>query len=402
MSASSAAGPTGPTLAGVPLVFLLFAATLAGVLFAHRSAWVVALAGLGAIVVVRVGFSRFDAAAHLAHEAPKLLNLFGLLVGFAVLADHFDSSHAGARLPRLLPAGRAGCFALLAFVWILSGLLDNIAAATIGAAIAARVFGGKVHLGYLIAIVAAANAGGAGSVVGDTTTTMIWLEGVSPLRVLPAYVGSLVALLVFGSVAAVKQHRHAPLAAPAGGESPIDGGRLVIVGVGLVALVTTNVVTSAWLGARAGEYPLMAIVLWAVLGAGLFLRPIHWPLVGEAAQGSVLLLALVSAASLMPVDRLPAPSWATTFGLGLVSSLLDNIPLTKLALDQRGYDWALLAYAVGFGGSMLWFGSSAGVAVSTRFPEARSTAAWLRHGWPVPIAFVAGFAAQYAIFGWNP
>jgi hypothetical protein len=39
---------------------------------------------------VRVAFSAFDAAAHVVREAPKLLNLFGLLVGFAALADHFD------------------------------------------------------------------------------------------------------------------------------------------------------------------------------------------------------------------------------------------------------------------------------------------------------------------------
>jgi hypothetical protein len=30
---------------------------------------------------------------------------------------------------------------------------------------------------------------------------------------------------------------------------------------------------------------------------------------------------------------------------------------------------------------MLWFGSSAGVAVANMYPEARSVASWLRHGW---------------------
>jgi Na+/H+ antiporter NhaD/arsenite permease-like protein len=139
-----------------------------------------------------------------------------------------------------------------------------------------------------------------------------------------------------------------------------------------------------------------------VIAAGALARPVHWRSVRDAAGGSVLLLALVSAASLMPVDRLPPASWRTTLGLGLVSSVFDNIPLTKLALDQGGYDWALLAYAAGFGGSMLWFGSSAGVAVATRFPEARSTLGWLRAGWHVPVAFFVGFAAQYAIAGWHP
>src|SRR5512133_2351129 len=100
-----AASAAGPAVAGVPVVFFIFAATLAGVLISHRRAWAIALVGLAFIGVVRVAFSRFDAASHVAAEAPKLMNLFGLLVGFAVLADHFDQSHAGARLPRVLPRG---------------------------------------------------------------------------------------------------------------------------------------------------------------------------------------------------------------------------------------------------------------------------------------------------------
>ena len=65
---------------------------------------------------------------------------------------------------------------------MLSSFLDNIAAALIGGTMARHVFRGKVHIGYLAAIVAASNAGGSGSVVGDTTTTMMWIDGVSPLR----------------------------------------------------------------------------------------------------------------------------------------------------------------------------------------------------------------------------
>jgi hypothetical protein len=51
---------------------------------------------------------------------------------------------------------------------------------------------------------------------------------------------------------------------------------------------------------------------------------------------------------------------------------------------------------------MLWFGSSAGVAISSRFPEARSTSRWLREGWPVAAAYLAGFAALLLMLGWNP
>ena len=51
---------------------------------------------------------------------------------------------------------------------------------------------------------------------------------------------------------------------------------------------------------------------------------------------------------------------------------------------------------------MLWFGSSAGVALSNLFPEARSVGQWLRHGWAVPVAYVAGFFVMLAVLGWHP
>jgi hypothetical protein len=51
---------------------------------------------------------------------------------------------------------------------------------------------------------------------------------------------------------------------------------------------------------------------------------------------------------------------------------------------------------------MLWFGSSAGVALSNQFPEARSAVLWLRHGWHVAVAYVVGFFVLFAVLGWTP
>ena len=60
---------------------------------------------------------------------------------------------------------------------------------------ATALYRGKVHVGFLAAIVAASNAGGSGSVVGDTTTTMMWIAGVRPGQVFEAYVAAGPALL---------------------------------------------------------------------------------------------------------------------------------------------------------------------------------------------------------------
>jgi hypothetical protein len=89
-------------------------------------------------------------------------------------------------------------------------------------------------------------------------------------------------------------------------------------------------------------------------------------------------------------------------GLGFISAVFDNIPLTALAITQDGYDWGVLAYAVGFGGSMIWFGSSAGVAVSNVYPQAKSAVAYLKAGWHVSLAYVVGFGVMMLVVGWNP
>jgi hypothetical protein len=105
---------------------------------------------------------------------------------------------------------------------------------------------------------------------------------------------------------------------------------------------------------------------------------------------------------MMPVERLPLASWQSALGLGFISAGFDNIPLTALALEQGGYDWGILAYSVGFGGSMIWFGSSAGVAITTMFPEGRSVWLWLKCGWHVTVAYVVGFFTLLTLLGWHP
>jgi Na+/H+ antiporter NhaD/arsenite permease-like protein len=381
-----------PGIGGVPIEFFLFAATLVGVALLHHKVLQVALTGLVAISAFKFFFTDFDFVAHAHHEWELLLNLFGLLIGFEILAGYFSMSKVPDWLPRILPDDWKGAFLLLVLIWVMSGFLDNIAAAIIGGTIAGTVFKGRVHIGYLAAIVAASNAGGAGSVVGDTTTTMIWLAGASPLTVAPAYVGAAAALLSFGVLAAKLQDRHQRIQKDSVTNVKIDGGALLVVGLILAGAILANV----FLGHR----PVIGV--WAAIAIAATFRKADWHHAPAAAKGAAFLVSLVLCASMMPVESLPEASWISALGLGFVSSVFDNIPLTKLALDQGGYDWALLAYCVGFGGSMVWFGSSAGVAISNKFPEAKSVGNWIKHGWFVILAYVIGFFAMYLTLGWNP
>ena len=394
---------------GVPVEFVLFGLTLAGVALFHHHTLQVALTGLAAITVYKLLFTGFKAgsglgglALHMGHEWVILANLLGLLLGFALLSKHFEDSNIPAELPKFLPDDWKGGFLLLVMVFVLSSFLDNIAAALIGGTMASVVFRKKVHIGYLAAIVACSNAGGSGSVVGDTTTTMMWIDGVDPLVVLDAYVAAAVALVVCGIPAAIQQQRHAPITRDAAAGVALDWMRVLIVVVILVSAIGANVVANLKFPAVLDHFPVIGAAVWAAIFATAVLRKPDWRLLPEAFKGSVFLLALVTCASMMPVEQLPAASWQTAFGLGFVSSVFDNIPLTALALRQGGYDWGMLAYAVGYGGSMIWFGSSAGVALSNMYPEAKSVGRWLKHGWHVTLAYILGFIVMLALVGWHP
>jgi Na+/H+ antiporter NhaD/arsenite permease-like protein len=254
------------------------------------------------------------------------------------------------------------------------------------------VFKNKVHIGYIAALVAASNAGGSGSVVGDTTTTMMWIEGVNALVVLRGFVAAFAALAVFSYFAAKQQFKYQPIQPDdEATRVKVDWMRIAVVVLILVGAIISNV-----------YYDMPALGVWVVILLSAFVIKVPWKEIGHMTKSAIFLIGLVLSASLMPVEELPDPSWQSAFFMGLLSSVIDNIPLTKLCLDQGFYDWGLLAYAVGFGGSMIWFGSSAGVAITSKFPESRNLLSWVKNGWHVALAYVVGFAMYMLILGWHP
>jgi len=397
-----------PSFGPVRPEFVIFGLMLAGIALFHRQTFRIAVAGTVLLVIFKLLFDPgFDLLNHISGSAPFidqlfnknlrqgeweiLLNLLGLLLGFAILSKIFEESHIPDMLPKYLPDDWKGPFVLLVFVMILSSFLDNIAAAMIGGTIASVVFKGRVHIGYIAAIVAASNAGGSGSVVGDTTTTMMWIDGVSPVNVLHAFIAAGFAFLFFGLFASRQQDRYQKIQ-----KDPEPGTRVDKMRVGIVVFILAGAI----LGNVLSGMP--ALGVWIVIVVSSLLRPVPWKEIKGALKGSVFLICLVFSASLMPVEYLPGASWKTVFSLGFVSSVFDNIPLTKLCLAQGAYDWGMLAYCVGFGGSMIWFGSSAGVAITNKFGEGRDIAKWLRYGWHVIVAYIIGFFALLLIMGWEP
>src|SRR5258708_14266460 len=273
IASAPACAADGPAVLGIPVDFILFGLTLVGVAVFHRHTLRVALAGLAVITLYKLAFTGFKTGggipgllAHLHQEWVILANLLCLLLGFALLSRHFEKTRVPAELPRILPHDWKGCFALLVIVFVLSSFLDNSAGALIGGAMAHQLFRAKVHIGYLAAIVAASNAGGAWSVLGDTTTTMMWIAGISPARVFQAIIASTVALFIFGIPAAIQQHKHSPILRGAHAHTHVDWMRVGIVGLILVLATGTNVTVNMKFTEQADHFPFIGMaVLMAIL-----------------------------------------------------------------------------------------------------------------------------------------
>jgi Na+/H+ antiporter NhaD/arsenite permease-like protein len=390
--------PVVPSIGPIRLEFIIFALTLIGVALFHKKTMYVALAGLIAVLLFKFIFdANFNLGNHILGSASTegewrtLLNLLGLLFGFSILAKIFEESKIPEILPNFLPNDWKGGLVLLLMIMVLSSFLDNIAAAMIGGTIAMVVFKGRVHIGYLAAIIAASNAGGAGSVVGDTTTTLMWIDGVNPVWVLHAFVASASAFLIFAVFGSLQQHKFQPITSDAPAGARVDWLKIFIVFMILVGAILTNFFL---------DFP--ALGVWIAILLGSMIRKTPWGELKKAWQGTVFLMSLVTIASMMPVEELPPASWHTAFILGFVSAVFDNIPLTKLCLEQGGYDWGILAYTVGFGGSMIWFGSSAGVALSNMYPQTKDTVSYVKNAWHVILAYVVSFFIMLGVVGWHP
>lgn len=394
---------TTTTIYGIRYEMIIFGLLLLGVAVFYNKTMHVAVIGLLCLCFYKYEFIEGFSVIHkligytnaqgewVKGSWNTYLNLALMLPGFAILANIFEQSRFPAVLPRYLPSGMWGAMTLLGFVFILSTFLDNIAAAIIGCSMAATLYKNKVHIGYIAAICASSNAGGAGSVVGDTTTTLIWIYGKDPLVLAHAFIPALAAFAVIAFFGSRQQHLYTQDTFIPQGDVSVENRRLALVGLILAGAIIFNYFF---------EFPALGIWLAILLGSP-FVK-INFKEGLNAIESTVFLIALVFCAELVPIDSVPDASILSTMAIGFVSSVFNNIPLTQLCLIKGGYDWALISYAVGFGGSIIWFGSSAGVAICNIFPKARSFMNWLRYGWHIPFAFVVGFGVYLITLGWDP
>lgn len=97
---------------------------------------------------------------------------------------------------------------------------------------------------------------------------------------------------------------------------------------------------------------------------------------------------------------------ATNIGVGILSAVVDNVPVMSAVLKANpdlGLDqWMLVTLCVGIGGSLISFGSAAGVGVMGKLRGVYTFSAHMKQAWKVAVGYIVSIAVwymQYEVLG---
>nr|WP_067296465.1 sodium:proton antiporter NhaD [Marinobacterium profundum] len=316
---------------------------------------------------------------------------------------------------RILPAriGQRQLMLLMALLALaFSSLADNITASLIMLSLLSSLkLKTETVLKFAALLVFAVNSGGVSLITGDVTTLMIFLAGkvsISNLFMLiPAAVLGVVVLLLtmLGGTTGELDIPHF--------RRPI-GGRDKVIALLFVLTIGSTLFMSVYFSVPPVLSFLFGLSVMFLMYQFLnrntpssqsvleYIREIEFDTL-LFFLGVLLLVGMLKELSVL--DQLPAlyqvmPVYAANYVVGLLSALVDNVPLTaailKSGIDMDRADWMGLTYATGVGGSLLIIGSAAGVIAMSKI-EALSFATYLRFLPRLLLAYSVGYVAVLAI-----
>jgi Na+/H+ antiporter NhaD/arsenite permease-like protein len=332
---------------------------------------------------------------HLGKTAEILVFLLGAMTIVEII-DYFDGfatikgfirTHVKVRLLWI--------FSILAF--ILSAIIDNLTATIVLITILQKVIQDRnTRLWFAGLIIVAANAGGAWSPIGDVTTTMLWIgkKVTTPELIKYLFIPSVVCMVVPTLIASRYKAFRGTINNKEVSEikkSPF-GSRMLYLGLGSILFVpffkqithlppyVGMMLSLAVVSAFAELYSSAKFSLSNIDETAddhAIHSPVHAALTKIELPSILFFLGI-----LMAVGALESLGLLFNFAgqltqaipnmdivvsvFGVISAVIDNVPLVaaSMGMFSQGPDdpiWHAIAFAAGTGGSMLVFGSAAGV-----------------------------------------
>ncbi len=279
-----------------------------------------------------------------------------------------------------------------------------------------------------INIVVAANAGGAWSPFGDITTLMVWTAGKGTfsefLFLFPAsFTGWIVTAYLLS--------KYLPEGSPTDKDNTSackvpEHATIKRGGIGIVFLAITTIILSVTVH-QVFHLP----AFWGMmLGLALFgfyssyLKKKYkeriwlYRRMAEVENDTLLfffgLLAAVSGLSYLGYIAIAAnvynvmDSFWVNVMIGVVSAIIDNVPLMFAVLKANPVmdttQWMLVTLTAGIGGSLISFGSAAGVGVMGRLRGVYTVATHMKYAWTVALGYMISvgiFYLQFEILGFH-
>jgi Na+/H+ antiporter NhaD/arsenite permease-like protein len=341
-----------------------------------------------------------------------------------------------ARLTSMQLSARSVFWIIGAIAFLLSPFADNLTTALVMGTVALATLGHdkKAAVGALVNVVVAANAGGAFSPFGDITTLMIWQTGAVQFgRFFVLFIPSLLSWLVPAAIISFTIPRKRTDAPPF--TARVRKGGYLIAGMFLATIAGTVMLRHAlnlppFLGMMMGLGCLNVYSYFLHRAEDRILaNPQHNPTLSlqsgeegksrrpfsifnilEKVEWDTLLFfygIMLAIGGLGAIGYLNGLSkflytglGATTanVGVGLLSAIVDNIPLTFAVITMNPpmnlAQWLLLTLAAGIGGSLLSIGSAAGVALMGIGRGTYTFYSHLKWTWAIMLGFIAGVVAH--------
>ncbi|MCJ8327796.1 MAG: sodium:proton antiporter NhaD [Campylobacterales bacterium] len=275
-----------------------------------------------------------------------------------------------------------------------------------------------------INIVVAANAGGAWSPFGDITTLMAWTAGkgefVDFLYLFPA---SIIGYIV----TAVILSRFVPTDIPAFDvtkeKKPVmAAGSKVVIALGIFTIFSA-VMSHQILHLPAMWGMMFGLSLLKLYSYGLKKKygVDHFNVFESmskienntlmfffgilAAVGALYFIGWLGLAAVVYNPDVLGPTWSN-IGVGFLSAIVDNVPVMSAVLKANPVmdlsQWMLVTLTAGVGGSLISFGSAAGVGVMGKLHGIYTFGAHMKYSWTILIGYIVSVAVwylQYQILG---
>ena len=311
-------------------------------------------------------------------------------------------------------------FATGAFAFVLSAVVDNlISALLMGAVLTTVAPSNKKFVGLAcVNVVVAANAGGAPSPFGDITTLLVWQAGqLSIFQFIPLLAPSIVSYLIPAFIMGLFVPKGSPPSATVDVKLKPGAKRvcfLFLFSINLAVFCEHLLDLPPFLGMMTGMSVLM--ITTHLTGLETRLNP-HDTIdvyreVGRSEWDTLLFFfgIIFAIGGLGYVGYLEFASErlygdlgpnAANIIAGALSAVVDNIPVMFAILQMNPemtvFEWQLITFCVGVGGSMLSIGSAAGVGLMGIARGQYTFAGHLKWAPIIAVGYAAGIATHFAL-----